>query len=74
MRSLQQRVSTLEHEQTHLLELIGSLKGLVGDAFAEGFRMRLPDLEEPYLIDWLQSQSKSRLADLYTLQTESHEH
>lgn len=66
MRALQQRLAALEHEQTHLLELIGSLKSLVGDAFAEGFRVRLPDQEEPYLIDWLQSQSKAQLAELFS--------
>jgi hypothetical protein len=65
LRSLRARVDALEHENAHLRELVQTLRRMVGDAFEEGFRARVPDTEEPWLVDWLQSQSKSRLADYF---------
>lgn len=74
MRSLQQRVSALEHEQAHLMELIAELRRLVGDAFQEGFKARVPGEDEPWLIDWLQSKSKSRVAELFDRPDDGHDH
>lgn len=66
MRRLQARVSELEHENMHLHELLREVRGLVGTAFAEGFSARAPDTDEPWLVDWLQSKTKSRLGELFT--------
>ncbi|PIE18766.1 MAG: hypothetical protein CSA66_03840 [Proteobacteria bacterium] len=43
------------------LQLVARLKRLVGDAFEEGFRRRDPAHEVPWLVDWLQSDSKRDL-------------
>lgn len=45
----------------HMRHVIVALKDLVPKAFEEGFRLRVPDTEEPWLIDWLQSETKRRL-------------
>jgi hypothetical protein len=71
LRSLRARVEALEHENAHLHELVQTLRRLVGDAFEEGFRARAPDTEEPWLVDWLQSQSKARLAEHFARPAET---
>jgi len=45
----------------HAAHIIERLRHLVGEAFEEGFRARLPDSEEPWLVDWLQSTAKREL-------------
>jgi hypothetical protein len=74
MRRLQQRTSALEHENQHLRELVQTLRRLVGTAFEEGFRARVPDSDEPWLVDWLQSQSKARLGELFERPGAVHDH
>ncbi len=65
LRSLRARVDALEHENANLRELVQTLRRMVGEAFEEGFRARVPDAEEPWLVDWLQSQSKLRLGEFF---------
>lgn len=45
----------------HMRHVLVELKELVPKAFEEGFRRRAPEVEEPWLIDWLQSDVKKRL-------------
>lgn len=52
------------HARAALLRLAFALKELVPRAFEEGFKRRVPDTDEPWLIDWLQSESKRALEPL----------
>lgn len=45
----------------HMRHVLVELKSLVPKAFEEGFKRRVPDTEEPWLVDWLQSDTKARL-------------
>ncbi|MFO0744637.1 MAG: hypothetical protein U1F43_03050 [Myxococcota bacterium] len=45
----------------HMRHVIVGLKELVPKAFEEGFRSRMPDAPEPWLVDWLQSDAKKQL-------------
>ena len=45
----------------HAAQVIEALRHLVGKAFEEGFRARLPERDEPWLVDWLQSAAKTEL-------------
>ena len=54
----------LLHLAESMRHVIVMLKDLVPKAFEEGFRRRLPDQEEPWLVDWLQSDTKLRLETL----------
>ena len=49
------------HARAALQRLAFALKELVPRAFEEGFKRRVPDTDEPWLIDWLQSESKRAL-------------
>ncbi|TNF30993.1 MAG: carbamoyl-phosphate synthase large subunit [Deltaproteobacteria bacterium] len=48
----------------HAARVIEALRHLVGQAYEEGFRARLPESEEPWLVDWLQSGAKAELGRL----------
>jgi hypothetical protein len=61
---LRARLSRALHAVGALQRLTFALKELVPKAFEEGFRMRAPDTEEPWLIDWLQSESRRALEPL----------
>ena len=60
-RAKYERLLTLAE---HMRHVIVALKDLVPKAFEEGFRRRAPDQEEPWLVDWLQSETKQRLETL----------
>lgn len=45
----------------HLQHLVTVLDQLVPKAFEEGFRRRQPEQEEPWLIDWLGSDTRAEL-------------
>jgi hypothetical protein len=64
MRALQARCEALGHEKAALAEQVATLRDLVGRAFAEGFRARVPDHDEPWLADWLLSSARTELAQL----------
>ncbi len=49
------------HTRAALQRLAFALNELVPRAFEEGFKRRVPDTDEPWLIDWLQSESKRAL-------------
>lgn len=61
---LRLRLSRALHALGALQRLSFALKELVPRAFEEGFRRRVPDQEEPWLIDWLQSESRRALEPL----------
>jgi len=61
---LRERLSRAMHAIGALQRLSFALKELVPKAFEEGFRSRLPAVEEPWLIDWLQSESRRALEPL----------
>lgn len=61
---LEARLSRAMHALGALQRLTFALKELVPKAFEEGFRRRLPETEEPWLIDWLQSDTKRALEPL----------
>lgn len=61
VRAKYQRLLHLAESMRHVLL---QLKDLVPKAFEEGFRRRAPEQEEPWLIDWLQSDTKRRLEAL----------
>lgn len=48
----------------HMRHVIVHMKELVPKAFEEGFRRRMPEAEEPWLVDWLQSDVKRQLDTL----------
>jgi len=67
----QRRIAALEaeldrarHAIAALQRLAFALKELVPRAFEEGFNRRAPDAIEPWLVDWLQSDSKRALEPL----------
>ena len=45
----------------HLQHLVTVLDQLVPKAFEEGFRRRHPEQEEPWLVDWLASETRAEL-------------
>ena len=45
----------------HLQHLVTVLDQLVPKAFEEGFRRRSPEEEEPWLVDWLGSETRAEL-------------
>jgi len=64
-RALEARVLALQAEldrAAHAFQAIKRLamlmRELVPRAFEEGFRLRSPEVEEPWLVDWLQSETK----------------
>lgn len=61
---LEARLSRAMHALGAMQRLSFALKELVPKAFEEGFRRRLPETEEPWLIDWLQSDTKRALEPL----------
>lgn len=61
---LEARLSRAMHAVGALQRLTYALKELVPRAFEEGFKRRVPDTEEPWLIDWLQSDTKRALEPL----------
>jgi hypothetical protein len=61
---LEARYSRAMHAVSALQRLTFALKELVPRAFEEGFKRRVPDTEEPWLIDWLQSDTKRALEPL----------
>ncbi len=60
----QARYHALAHENHHLKELVGQLRGLVSKAFEEGFVARVAGEPEPWLADWLMSTTKAELEAL----------
>lgn len=61
---LRERLIRAMHAIGALQRLSFALKELVPKAFEEGFRSRLPAVEEPWLIDWLYSESRRALDPL----------
>lgn len=61
---LRERLSRAQHAVAALQRLTFALKELVPRAFEEGFKRRLPDQEEPWLVDWLMSDTKRALEPL----------
>ena len=59
--SLEAELDRMKHAVGALQRLAFALKELVPRAFEEGFKRRVPDTEEPWLVDWLQSETKQRL-------------
>lgn len=59
--ALEQELDRARHAIGALQRLAFALKELVPRAFEEGFKRRVPDVEEPWLVDWLQSESKRAL-------------
>lgn len=64
---LERELDRARHGLVALQRLVFALKELVPKAFEEGFQRRLPEHEEPWLIDWLQSDSKRALEPLLKL-------
>ena len=62
--ALEAELDRMKHAVGALQRLAFALKELVPRAFEEGFRRRIPDTEEPWLVDWLQSETKQRLETL----------
>jgi len=61
VQALETELDRARHAVIALQRLAFALKELVPRAFEEGFKRRLPDSDEPWLIDWLQSESKRAL-------------
>jgi len=66
---LAERIRTITGERDqardqleHAGQLIDALRRLVGAAYEEGFKARVPDSDEPWLVDWLRSSAKGELA------------
>lgn len=59
--ALEAELDRARHTIAALQRLAFALKELVPRAFEEGFKARVPDGDEPWLIDWLQSESKRAL-------------
>jgi len=70
---LEQRLSRAMHALGAMQRLSFALKELVPRAFEEGFKRRVPDAEEPWLIDWLQSDTKRALEPLLAGRRQDHE-
>ena len=64
LRRLEAELDRARHAVAALQRLAFALKELVPRAFEEGFRRRVPEREEPWLIDWLASESKRALEPL----------
>jgi hypothetical protein len=62
---LHERLDRAEHALLAMQRLIVALRELVPKAFEEGFRKRNPEVEEPWLIDWLSSETKRALDPLF---------
>jgi len=58
------KYTRLLHLAESMRHVLLQVKDLVPKAFEEGFRRRAPDQEEPWLVDWLQSDTKRRLETL----------
>jgi hypothetical protein len=56
--ALQAELDRAAHAFQAIKRLAMLLRELVPRAFEEGFKRRLPDVEEPWLVDWLQSETK----------------
>jgi len=61
VRALEAELDRARHAVAAFQRLAFALKELVPRAFEEGFKARVPTTEEPWLIDWLQSESKRAL-------------
>lgn len=61
---LERELDRARHAIAALQRLAFALKELVPRAFEEGFKRRVPEREEPWLVDWLQSDSKRALEPL----------
>ena len=48
----------------HVEEAVVALRSLVPEAFKEGFARRLPGSDEPWLADWLTSETRVQLEAL----------
>lgn len=62
--ALEAELDRMKHAVGALQRLAFALKELVPRAFEEGFKRRVPDTDEPWLVDWLQSESKRALEPL----------
>lgn|GEM_PF-2367768 len=49
----------------HVEEAVVALRKLVPESFKEGFAKRVPDAEEPWLADWLTSDTKQQLEAMF---------
>ena len=65
---LERELDRARHAIHALQRLAFALKELVPRAFEEGFRRRVPEREEPWLVDWLQSDAKRALEPLMVRQ------
>jgi len=59
------RLDRAEHALLAMQRLVVALRELVPRAFEEGFRKRNPEIEEPWLVDWLGSDTKRVLEPLF---------
>jgi len=56
--ALQAELDRAAHAFQAIKRLAMLMRELVPRAFEEGFKRRVPDVEEPWLVDWLQSETK----------------
>ena len=63
--ALHLRLDKAEHALLAMQRLVVALRELVPKAFEEGFRKRNPEVDEPWLIDWLGSDTKRILEPLF---------
>ncbi|MBL8785434.1 MAG: hypothetical protein JNJ59_11065 [Deltaproteobacteria bacterium] len=56
--ALQAELDRAAHAFQAIKRLAMLMRELVPRAFEEGFRLRAPEVEEPWLVDWLQSETK----------------
>lgn len=61
----EQLLTVLVRRLRHVEEALKAVRGLVPTAFEEGFRRANPDPEEPWLADWLMSDSKQALEAIF---------
>lgn len=64
-RPVEEVLAMVLMRQRHLEEAVKRLRGLVPEAFKEGFAMRNPDTVEPWLADWVTSDTKATLEGLF---------
>lgn len=74
IQRLKERLSRAEHTTLAMQRLVVLMKELVPKAFEEGFRKRNPDVEEPWLLDWLSSDTKRALEPLFRAPAPPHSH
>lgn len=65
LEALRAELDRERHARQALARLVILLREMVPGAFQEGFRMRQPEVEEPWLLDWLQSETKAALDPLF---------